>query len=266
MNPSTFRHHSLWLKSILIVANNEWRAFTTNKGVLVSMLMQPVMMYGLLVLALSTNISSVKYAGHVIPYNQYALIGILAFFMTTQMSQAMYRATVDKQYGLLAIKFLNGVQPWQYLCGMSLFPSLGFIFQSIILFILGILSSGIYNVVYYFIALVFALIILEFWSSLGILISTKISSYQKRDLIITLVFIPVSYAAPTLYVLPHHAPLLLKMLTSINPLTYQLNAIRSIAYGNFNITSIGIGVLITIVMIVATQIILNRMQLTLSER
>lgn len=56
------------------------------------------------------------------------------------------------------------------------------------------------------------------------------------------------------------------MLTSINPLTYQLNAIRSIAYGNFNITSIGIGVLITIVMIVATQIILNRMQLTLSER
>lgn len=266
MNPSTFRHHSLGLKAILIVANNEWRAFKTNKGLLVSMVMQPIMLYGLLVLALSTNISSINYFGHKIAYNQYALIGILAFFMTTQMSQAMYRATVDKQYGLLAIKFLNGVQPWHYLTGMSFFPSIGFIFQGIILFILGILSGGIYNVFYYFMALLLGLIILEFWSSLGILLSTKIATYEKRDLIMTLIFTPISYAAPTLYALPHHAPWILKALTSINPLTYQLKALRSIAYGNFDIVSISIGVGITMAMIIITQIILNRMQLTLSER
>lgn len=60
-----------------------------------------LMLYGLLVLSLITNIYSINYFGHAIAYNQYDLIGILAFFMTAQMSQALYRATVDKQYVLL---------------------------------------------------------------------------------------------------------------------------------------------------------------------
>lgn len=210
------------------------------------MVMQPIMLCGLLVLALSTNISSINYFNHKIAYNQYALIGILAFFTTTQMSQAMYRATVDKQYGLLAIKFLNNVQPWHYLTGMSFFPSIGWF--------------------YYFMTLPLGLIILEFWSSLGILLSTKIATYEKRDLIMTLIFTPISYAAPMLYALSHHAPWILKALTSINPLTYQLKTLRSIAYGNFDIISISIGVGVTIAMIIIMQIILKCMQLTLSER
>lgn len=60
MNPRKFRHISLGFKSILIVANNEWRAFMHNKGLLLSMFMQPLIIYGLLVLALSENIGPVQ--------------------------------------------------------------------------------------------------------------------------------------------------------------------------------------------------------------
>lgn len=261
-----FRHHSLGVKSILIVASNEWKAFRTNKGLLLSMFMQPLMLYGLLVSALGLSIQTVNYQGIVVSYAQYALIGIFSFFMTTQMSQAMYRSSVDKQFGLLAIKFMNGVQPWHYLTGMSFFPSIGFIFQCSVLLVLGLITGGIYQIVYFLLAVLFGIILLEFWSSLGILLSTKISDYQKRDLVMTLIFTPISYAAPTLYVLSDNSPILIKLIAAINPLTYQLNALRSIAFGIFDLKTILISVVLSLVMVLLAQSILKRMKLTLAER
>nr|WP_236692295.1 ABC transporter permease [Holzapfeliella floricola] len=261
-----FRHHSLGIKSILIVASNEWKAFRTNKGLLLSMFMQPLMLYGLLVSALGLSIQTVNYQGIVVSYAQYALIGIFSFFMTTQMSQAMYRSSVDKQFGLLAIKFMNGVQPWHYLTGMNFFPSIGFIFQCSVLLVLGLITGGIYQIVYFLLAVLFGIILLEFWSSLGILLSTKISDYQKRDLVMTLIFTPISYAAPTLYVLSDNSSILIKLIAAINPLTYQLNALRSIAFGIFDLKTILISVVLSLVMVLLAQSILKRMKLTLAER
>lgn len=266
MNPSQFRNQSLGLQSIKIIASNEWRAFRYNKGLLLSMLMQPLITYGLLVMSLKENLSAVNYGGLTIPYNQYALTGVLTFFMTTQMSQAMYRSTVDKEYGLLAIKFTNGVQPWHYITGMSVFPMIGLVFQSIILLILGLFTGGIYDIGLLFLSFLILLISLEFWSSLGIIISTRISSYEQRDVVMTLLFSPVSYAAPTLYVFNSHSPIIIKILSMINPLSYQLKAIRTVAFGIFNWVDIIIAVIITLLMLIVAQLILKRMPLSLSER
>ncbi|KIC04255.1 hypothetical protein LRN_1550 [Ligilactobacillus ruminis DPC 6832] len=266
MNPRKFRYISLGFKSILIVANNEWRAFMHNKGLLLSMFMQPLIIYGLLVLALSENIGPVHYEGLIIPYRQYALTGVLTFFMTTQMSQAMYRATVDKSYGLLAIKFINGIQPWHYLAGMSLFPIIGLVFQSLVLIVLGFVTGGVFNVGLLLLSLLVLIISLEFWSSLGIVLSTRISSYEQRDVIMTLIFSPISYAAPTLYVFSDHSPLIIRLLAIINPLTYQLKALRTIAFGIFDGLDIILAIIITLLMIIVAQFILKRMPLSLSER
>lgn len=83
MNPLNFRKTSLGTRAIKIVAYNEWKAFKQNKGLLLSMGMEPLMSYGLLVLALSTNFSVVKIMGLTVSYRQYALTGVLTFFMTT---------------------------------------------------------------------------------------------------------------------------------------------------------------------------------------
>ncbi|GHN35318.1 ABC transporter permease [Lactobacillus delbrueckii] len=249
MNPQHFRNISLGLRSIRIVANNEWRAFMHNKGLLLSMFMQPLITYGLLVMALNQNLSSVHYESLILPYKQYALTGVLSFFMTTQMSQAMYRATVDKEYGLLAIKFTNGVQPWHYLTGMSFFPIVGLLFQSAVLIVLGLATGGVYNLGLLLLSLLVLIISLEFWSTLGIVLSTRISSYQQRDIIMTLIFSPVAYAAPTLYVFSNNSPLIIKVLAYINPLSYQLKALRTVAFGIFNINDLLIALALTIIMV-----------------
>ncbi|MDO4912428.1 MAG: ABC transporter permease [Lactobacillus sp.] len=266
MNPLDFRKKSMGIRAIKIVANNELRAFLRNKGLLLSMFMEPLITYGLLVLALSSVYPSVHYMGLTLSYRQYALTGVLTFFVTTQMSQAMYRATIDKTYGLLAIKFLNGIQPWHYIIGMSFFPILGLLFESLILIILGSFTAGIYNLGYLLLSLIPLVIGLQFWTSLGIILSTRITSYEKRDIVMTLIFSPVAYAAPTLYVFSNNLPWIIKGLSIINPLTYQLEAIRTVAFGEFDFVKILVDFLITVVMVAITQFVLKKLPLSLAER
>lgn len=258
MNPLNFRKTSLGTRAIKIVDYNEWKAFKQNKGLLLSMGMEPLMLYGLLVLALSTNFSVVKIMELTVSYRQYALTGVLTFFMT-------YRATVDKEYGLLALKFLNGVQPWCYLVGMNCFPLLGLIFQAVILLFLGAITRGIYNLSWLLLSLLVVVISLGFWTSLGILLSTRISTYEKRDVIMTLVFTPVSFATPALYVFSDKLPWLVKFLVVINPLTYQLRAIRTVAFGKFELVPLLVAAFLTLGMMALTNGVLKRMPLKFSE-
>ncbi|WP_304651729.1 ABC transporter permease [uncultured Ligilactobacillus sp.] len=266
MDPMNFRNISTGIGAIKIIAYSEWVAFKRNKGLLLSMGMGPVLSYGLLVLALSTSLKTVNLEGVAILYKQYALTGVLTFFVTRQMSQAMYRATIDKEYGLLALKFLNGIQPWYYLIGMSCFPIVGLLFQCSILFILGMMSGGIYNIGFFLLSIIVVIISLGFWSALGILLSTKISTYEKRDIVMTLIFSPVSYAAPTLYVFSDKLPLFVKCLIMINPLTYQLKAIRTVAFGFFEPLPILVDLLLTLGMMYLAQRILRKVSLQLSIR
>lgn len=175
------------------------------------------------------------------------------------MSQAVYRATVDKEYGLLALKFLNGVQPWCYLVGMNCFPLLGLIFQAVILLFLGAITGGIYNLSWLLLSLLVVVISLGFWTSLGILLSTRISTYEKRNVIMTLVF------TPALYVFSDKLPWLVKFLVVINPLTYQLRAIRTVAFGKFELVPLLVAAFLTLGMMALTNGVLKRMPLKFSE-
>ena len=82
----------------------------------------------------------------------------------------------------------------------------------------------------------------------------------------TLIFSPVAYAAPTLYVFSDNSPLIIKILAYVNPLSYQLKALRTVAFGLFNVSDLLIALALTVLMIVFAQVILRRMPLSLAER
>lgn len=265
MDPKDFRTYSAGIRCIAYIANNEFRAFARNKGVLLSMVMSPLITYGLLVLTLSQSIPEVNYHGLILGYSQYALLGVMSFFLTTQMSQAMYRATIDKTYGLLAYKFLNGVQPWHYLVGMSVFPIVGFLFQVFILILIALPTGGVVELLPLIYAVGIFIVGLLFWTTIGVLLSARINSYEQRDMIMTVIFSPLAYASPALYVVNEHSHIIIRILAAINPLSYQLEAVRSVAYGLHEWQALLIAIAITVVALIAGQIILSRMQLKLEE-
>lgn len=58
-----------------------------------------------------------------------------------------------------------------------------------------------------------------------------------RDMVLTFLIMPLSFSAPSFYVL-HDAPSFIQILALINPLTYQLNAMRATAFGTVSEVSV----------------------------
>ncbi|USS88550.1 ABC transporter permease [Fructilactobacillus hinvesii] len=264
MNPSHFRQQSLGRRGLLVVVLNEIQAFRSNLGLLVSMTMQPLLYFAFLVMGISATTGSVRYAGQRLPYASYAVIGVIGLIMMTQMSQAIYRSTVDKQFGLLAVKFMSGVQPGDYIMGMSVFPLLGYFYQCLILTALAYGTGLRLNLVGWGITIGAGSVFLLFWSSLGIICSAWFKNYQQRDVVMQLLFSPIAFTAPSFYV-DGQGPTYLRWLANLNPLTYQLRALRALAYGNFTGSVLLVGFIPTVVMITIAILILRRLPLTLQE-
>lgn len=265
MKPTNFRNESLGIKGMYVVLLNEINAFKANKGKLLSMTMQPILYFAFLIVGLNATSGKITYAGHSMPYTAYAVIGVLSLIMTTQMSESLYRSTIDKQFGLMAIKFISGVTPLYYILGMSIFPFIGYLYQSTILFILCI-PFGIFKFVKFLpLSILFGLLMLLFWTSMGIFFSTLFRNYQQRDIFIQLIFTPVTFTAPAFY-LESRAPLYIKALANINPMTYQLQALRAIAYGHFSIFKTCIAVLPSIFALIFVSFALRKTKLTLQEK
>ncbi|MCZ6910514.1 MAG: ABC transporter permease, partial [Rickettsia endosymbiont of Ixodes persulcatus] len=240
-------------------------AFKSNLGSLVYMTIQPFLYYAFLVVGISYSIGPVVYKGMKMPYAAYAAIGVIGLIMTMQMSNAVYRSTVDKQFGLMAIKFISGVKPYYYLIGMSSFPIMGYLYQCLILYVILIFTGISSYVPFFIVAVIIGMVMLVFWSSLGIICSTLFKNYQQRDIVLQLVFSPIAFTAPSFY-LDGAGPKYLTFLANINPLTYQLRALRSIAYGNWNTSIIIFSLIPTVVIFIIACFILKRMKLTLQER
>lgn len=265
MKPTNFRNESLGIKGIYIVLINEINAFKANKGKLLSMTMQPILYFAFLVVGLNSTSGKITYEGHSMPYIAYAVIGVLSLIMTTQMSQSLYRSTVDKQFGLMAIKFISGVKPLYYILGMSIFPFIGYLYQSAILFVLCIPFGILKFVKFLPLSILAGFFMLIFWTSLGIFFSTLFKNYQQRDIFTQLIFTPITFTAPAFY-LESKAPLYIKVLANINPMTYQLRALRTIAYGHFNILETCIAILPSILALIFVTFALRKTKLTLQER
>lgn len=57
-----------------------------------------------------------------------------------------------------------------------------------------------------------------------------IQSYSQRDLILSLVNLPIILTAPIFFSL-ESAPMFLKVMATVNPLTYQANLLRDLVQG-----------------------------------
>lgn len=79
---------------------------------------------------------NVIYAGMKVSYLEYSYLGIMIYLVLGQMSQTIYRTTIDKKYGLLALKLLSGIKPFYYVIGMSTYAMLGLSVQMFALIIL----------------------------------------------------------------------------------------------------------------------------------
>ena len=256
---------NLGIKGITIVGKNELVAFFRNKGLVASQMLQPILYVVFIIVGLNQSVGDVFYKGQSISYAKYATIGVFALLIIGQMSQVIYRVTIDKRYGLLALKLSSGVKPVFYILGMSVYPSLGLLTQEAVIYVVSLLFNIHISVETFLIAVVLSLVVLLFWNSLGILITMFIHNYQTRDIIIRFLLTPLGFTAPVFYVLDD-APIFVQVFGKLNPLTYQLMTIRDAAFGSQTIYSVFLISMLSLLTICITALVMSRIDLVLKER
>lgn len=103
----------------------EAKIFFQTRPMLISQLLTPLLYFIFIVTALSETIGNITINDVLIPYNEYALVGILTMSMMGQMSRVIYRMTVDRRYGFFALKMQAGIKPFFYILSMSTGAVLG---------------------------------------------------------------------------------------------------------------------------------------------
>lgn len=151
--------------------------------------------------------------------------GVVAMQANAPFTSMMYRYQGDRQWGLLALKLVQGVSPAAYVAGMSTVPALRFLAQGGVVIAaaaaLGV-SVGVAPVLYY---LLFGLVAALTWACAGGALVFLIRRQATRMSVVQLIGLPLVFGAPIFYSLDT-MPAYLRVVAWANPLTYQVELLR----------------------------------------
>lgn len=210
----------------------ELRAYLVNKQSLVSSVFIQPLVYFLLLAGGLNAVVTLGGAYEETSYLAFVVPGLLALQAMRAMYHVVYRATIDRRWGLLAFKRLAGAGAMAYITAILVAPLVAQTIQTALLLLLASIMSTTYswpNAVAGFVVSSSAVI---FWAAAGIALTAFFRNYQQRDTVMTLLTLPLTFAAPVFYPLDS-APQYLRAIAAINPLSYQVEAAReAFLFGN----------------------------------
>ncbi len=266
MSPIHFRRYTnLNITAFFLLIKIEISVFFKTYAQLFAQILSPIIYYLFIVSALAKTIGSITFQSINITYNEYALIGLLSMSIIGQMSRLIYRVTMDRRYGLFALKMQNGVPPLCYILVASTSSVIGYLIQASVFGVIIWLFDLNIQAINFILAVFIGLISLGFWLGLGVLLTICIINYQARDVLLTFLIMPLSFSAPSFYIISD-APFFIQLLAIINPLTYQLQAIREAAFGIIQFSSLAVMLSLSLISLSIATITIRNTSLSINEQ
>lgn len=253
------------LKRLPVVVAFEARAFFYSKAMVIGqLLVEPLAYLVFLAAGLQGWGSRVDLGSNSVNYLTFVFPGVLALQAVRSLGRMIARATVDRRWGLLGLKLLFGTHPFAYAAGMAVVPMVAFIAQALVSAPFALLLGARFSGGGFVAAVAMGAVAVVFWCSIALLVTAGIANYQQRDLVMALTLLPLTFAAPTFYPLAS-APAYLQALSYVNPLTYQVTAMRELLLGHPVTYAVPLSFLLSFVSLVAATYIVGRAELLPSE-
>ena len=209
----------------------------------ISLLTNPVSYLCFLGVGLAAQLGGSEYLAFLLP-------GVIVIQAISSMSSLIYRVVLERRWGLAALKLQAGVARSAYLLGLLSAPLVVYMARVLVLLTLGMVLSAPMSLVMWVNGLLTSLIAAVFWSLVGIVVAASIKDYRTRDFVVGLLMTPLMFAAPTFYPLDA-APAFLRIIARMNPLTYQVELLRSAMQGTLNVPALAISCALVLVAAVA---------------
>ncbi|VDK55400.1 unnamed protein product, partial [Cylicostephanus goldi] len=179
---------------------------------------------------LIAGISGMILGGRQQRYVELAFTGIMCLLTFRSFTGAMVDVANDRKWGVFAIFTMQGGRIGTYIRSLLIVSCLVFAAQLGVLTAVAIAIPGLPCPVSDFGAVLAQLgishLVLVGWACFGIAIGAKVDNYATRDMLTTLVALPVVLSAPLFYE-QARAPHYLQIIASLNPLTYNVGWIRN---------------------------------------
>jgi ABC-2 type transport system permease protein len=206
-----------------------------KSGLIVDLLVGPIVYFALFAAGVGGVISSaVNGDGNTgtsaSDYLNFVVPGFLVLQGFNTFSRSIFRATIDRRWGLLALKRLLGTGGLAYVLAMMVVPIINFLAKSVAITIIALILGVRMQPLPFLGAILLTCVLLTFWTTLAILITAWISNYEQRDIMMGLLILPMTFGAPVFYSLDT-APRYLQIIAFCNPLSYQVMAVRNVYNG-----------------------------------
>ena len=254
------------LAKLIIIAEFEAKIFFNSANNIIGQLViEPVAYIALLVAGLQGWNRVIQIDnGSFVDYSTFALPGILAMQLVRAFARVIYRVTVDRRWGLQALKFIAGTGIFAYIFGMTLMPVVIFLIQTVVSVIVISILGCQFTMTGLTIMTGLGMLVVIFWTCMAIIVTTAIKNYTQRDLVINLSLLPLMFSAPVLYPL-NSAPNYIKMISFFNPLTYQVTAMRAAFTQSAFTSSLWVIVFLSLLSFLICALVLSRAELLSTE-
>ncbi len=240
------------MEKIQALIIRDFRRILQWRPLIVQLLIEPVVYLLLFGVGFTTTLTKVHYAGRETPYLVFVLPGLIALQTFTQFTWQISYAANDKRWGLFRVLILSGVRPWQYAISQAVARIPGTVIQISIILLGGLLLIRPFppiDGVGYVLIIAVILTGIFLWTAAALIIGIQVESEEKRDLLWTLLNLPIMFSSSVFYNVKE-APLYIRALSYINPLTYIADAVRASFYGSNADAFLRLGILLVACFIV----------------
>lgn len=235
MAPIEFRHRSTcnYIGTWTIIKMESQRMVLKQKLFLLANMLTPLLYFFFIINALSPMLGTVRFDGHSVNYEAYALVGLMAMNLIGQMGKTMYRISSDRKNGLFALKMDAGLHPMLYIMAMGVSPIWGYLLQMVCFYILMAICQIFISAWIFLLLTIVGLVALVFWICLGTALAFYLGQKTSWQMGVNFLMLLLSFSAPSFYSY-NDAPVYIQQLSMLNPLTYQLEAMRTVLFASLS--------------------------------
>ncbi|MGN6483820.1 MAG: ABC transporter permease [Thermomicrobiales bacterium] len=212
------------------IAEIELKGFLqTKSGLVGDLLVGPIVWFALFAAGIGGTISAAN-GGDAHAYLTFVLPGFLVLQGFGGFTRMIYRTTIDRKWGLLAMKRLLGAGGLGYVLALMTVPVISFLAKAAAITAVAIPMGVRLSPGPSILAIALTCVLLSFWTALAILLTALVRTYQQRDILLGIIVLPMTFAAPVFYPL-EAAPAYVRAIALLNPLSYQVMAVRRVFEG-----------------------------------
>ena len=223
---SGLRHQ---VRAATVVWQREMIRFGRDRSRIVSSLIQPV----LFLFVLGTGLSSLLSTGEV-DFRTFLFPGVLAMSVLFTAAFAGISIVWDREFGFLREMLVAPVGTTAIMTGKCVGGATVATLQSLVILALAGLVDVPYNLVM-MLELVVLLFLMAFMiCALGLVLAARVKQIQSAMPLVQLTITPLMFLSGALFPLSN-LPAWLKVVTTLNPMTYAVESIRSVVFDRLDL-------------------------------